>query len=64
MDRRGRFLYLAVFVLYYAQITVNAGYNEPLIEILFLVIPNLLVLTGEHIPAKQEKQPVCSKYIR
>lgn len=64
LDRRGRFLYLAVFVLYYAQITVNAGYNEPLIEILFLVIPNLLVLTGEHIPAKQEKQPVCSKYIR
>ena len=64
LDRRGRFLYLAVFVLYYAQITVNAGYNEPLIEILFLVIPNLLILTGEHIPAKQKKQPVCSRYIR
>ena len=44
LDRRGRFLYLVVFVLYYVQITVNAGYNEPLIEVLFLLVPALLVL--------------------
>lgn len=47
LDRRGRFLYLVVFVLYYVQITVNAGYNEPLIEVLFLLVPALLVLNTE-----------------
>lgn len=47
LDRRGRFLYLVVFVLYYMQITVNAGYNEPLIEVLFLLVPALLVLNTE-----------------
>ena len=47
LDRRGRFLYLVVFVLYYVQITVNAGYNEPLIEVLFLMVPALLVLNTE-----------------
>lgn len=47
LDRRSRFLYLVVFVLYYVQITVNAGYNEPLIEVLFLLVPALLVLNTE-----------------
>ncbi|MEE0210760.1 MAG: hypothetical protein UEP78_01710 [Negativibacillus sp.] len=47
LDRRGRFLYLVVFVLYYVQITVNAGYNEPLIEVLFLLVPALLVINTE-----------------
>lgn len=66
LDRRGRFLYLTVFVLYYAQITVNAGYNEPLIEILFLVIPSLLILTAEHKTNEKEKKmpAVPSRYIR
>ena len=52
MDRRGRFLYLVVFVLYYVQITVNAGYNEPLIEVLFLMVPALLVLNTERYGAQ------------
>lgn len=67
LDRRGRFLYFAVFVLYYAQITVNAGYNEPLIEILFFLVPSLLVLVGEHTK-REEKEPILpafsSQYIR
>ena len=52
LDRRGRFLYLVVFVLYYVQITVNAGYNEPLIEVLFLMVPALLVLNTERYGAQ------------
>ena len=67
LDRRGRFLYFAVFVLYYAQITVNAGYNEPLIEILFFLVPSLLLLVGEHTK-REEKEPILpafsSQYIR
>ena len=67
LDRRGRFLYFAVFVLYYAQITVNAGYNEPLIEILFFLVPSLLVLVGEHTK-REEKELILpafsSQYIR
>lgn len=67
LDRRGRFLYFAVFVLYYAQITVNAGYNELLIEILFFLVPSLLVLVGEHTK-REEKEPILpafsSQYIR
>ena len=63
LDRRGRFLYLVVFVLYYVQITVNAGYNEPLIEVLFLMVPALLVLNtkryGAQVPAVG-----ASRYIR
>ena len=66
LDRRGRFLYLVVFVLYYVQITVNAGYNEPLIEVLYLLVPNLLILTGERTARQREQaapaQP--SRYIR
>lgn len=53
LDRRGRFLYLVVFVLYYVQITVNAGYNEPLIEVLFLLVPALLVLNTERCVLEQ-----------
>lgn len=65
LDRRGRFLYLSIFVLYYAQITVNAGYNEPLIEILFFVVPSLLILIGEHTASRQEQnKEFYSKYIR
>ena len=63
LDRRGRFLYLVVFVLYYAQITVNAGYNEPLIETLFLTVPSLLILTGERT-AKEKQPAVSSHYLR
>lgn len=63
LDRRGRFLYLVVFVLYYAQITVNAGYNEPLIETLFLTVPSLLILTGERT-AKEKQPAVSSRYLR
>lgn len=55
LDRRGRFLYLVVFVLYYVQITINAGYNEPLIEILFFLVPNLLILTGERLAVHQRQ---------
>ena len=63
LDRRGRFLYLVVFVLYYVQITVNAGYNEPLIETLFLTVPSLLILTGERT-AKEKQPAVSSRYLR
>lgn len=63
LDRRGRFLYLVVFVLYYVQITVNAGYNEPLIEVLFLLVPALLVLTAEHSRSRTAALGE-SKYIR
>lgn len=63
LDRRGRFLYLVVFVLYYVQITVNAGYNEPLIEVLFLLVPALLVLTAEHSRSRAAALGE-SKYIR
>ena len=66
LDCRGRFLYLVVFVLYYVQITINAGYNEPLIEVLYLLVPNLLILTGERTARQREQaapaQP--SRYIR
>lgn len=59
-DRRGKFLYFTVFVLYYAQITVNTGYNEPLIEMLFFLIPAMMLLAG----SVSEKKPcVTSKYI-
>ena len=63
LDRRGRFLYLVVFVLYYVQITVNAGYNEPLIEVLFLMAPALLVLNTERYGA-QVPAVGASRYIR
>ncbi len=63
LDRRGRFLYLVVFVLYYVQITVNAGYNEPLIEVLFLLVPTLLVLNTERYGA-QAPAVSASRYIR
>lgn len=63
LDRRGRFLYLVVFVLYYVQITVNAGYNEPLIEVLFLLVPALLVLAAEHSRSRAAALGE-SKYIR
>lgn len=63
LDRRGRFLYLVVFVLYYVQITVNAGYNEPLIEVLFLMVPALLVLNTERYGA-QVPAVGASRYIR
>lgn len=63
LDRRGRFLYLVVFVLYYVQITVNAGYNEPLIETLFLTVPSQLILTGERT-AKEKQPAVSSRYLR
>ena len=63
LDRRGRFLYLVVFVLYYVQITVNAGYNEPLIEVLFLMGPALLVLNTERYGA-QVPAVGASRYIR
>ncbi len=63
LDRRGRFLYLVVFVLYYVQITVKAGNNEPLIEVLFLLVPTLLVLNTERYGA-QAPAVSASRYIR
>ena len=65
LDRRGRFLYLVVFVLYYVQITVNAGYNEPLIEVLFLLVPALLVINTERCrtraAAAGDSQYICTR---
>ena len=63
LDRRGKFLYLVVFVLYYVQITVNTGYNEALIEVLFFLIPSLLLAAGEPVPDKNAECRV-SRYIR
>ena len=53
-------------MLYYVQITVNAGYNEPLIEVLYLLVPNLLILTGERTARQREQAapPQPSRYIR
>ena len=66
LDRRGRFLYLVVFVLYYVQITVNAGYNEPLIEVLYFLVPALLILMGERCARQWERAAPkqLSRYIR